>query len=77
MMHTLWGVILFDGLHRNSMVSVIWVVGSHFAASFGTTLIPSSSVSGGCYFSFAINFGVLAGSCGLAFLPLRAAAAGR
>ncbi|KAI8982309.1 gamma-secretase subunit Aph-1 [Mycotypha africana] len=68
LLHLCWMVIAFEGFYELPKVKgwskVVWVVLSHYGASYATTLNSSTTVKYGCVYSIAICIGIIMTSIG-------------
>ncbi|KAI8363132.1 gamma-secretase subunit Aph-1 [Mortierella sp. GBAus27b] len=68
--HCLWMMISFAGFTQRSYVRILWVVVTHYGASY-MTLLNTSSVSSGCVFAIIGNVALLLASLIIVFADLR------
>ncbi|GAA5806653.1 hypothetical protein HPULCUR_012199 [Helicostylum pulchrum] len=74
LMHMAWMMIAFEGFSElpktKGWLKVLWVIVSHYGASFATTL-NSSSVNNGCIYSILISLCIIAISCYIIAMSLK------
>ncbi|KAI9208904.1 gamma-secretase subunit Aph-1 [Polychytrium aggregatum] len=68
-LHIVWSMLAFEGWFRRSWLPFAAVFVSHYGASYSTVLV-SSSISGGCFYTFLILGAVLALDSFFAFRPI-------
>ncbi|CAO3641596.1 unnamed protein product [Cunninghamella blakesleeana] len=67
LLHMAWMTVAFDGYTSKNWIGyikIIWVILSHYGASYGS-LMNSSSISYGCIYAILIDLFILIISCGL------------
>ncbi|KAG2195817.1 hypothetical protein INT47_010027 [Mucor saturninus] len=75
LMHMSWMMISFEGFSElpktKGWLKVIWVIASHYGASFATTLNSSIIVSNGCIYSIIVCLCIIAVSGYIVALSLK------
>ncbi|KAI8081888.1 gamma-secretase subunit Aph-1 [Gilbertella persicaria] len=75
LMHMAWMMVSFDGFSElpkiRGWLKVIWVILSHYGASFATTLNSSTTVNYGCVYSIVICLFIIAVSAWIVFTSLQ------
>ncbi|KAF9905999.1 gamma secretase complex protein [Lobosporangium transversale] len=69
--HCLWMMISFTGFTQRSYARILWVLVSHYGASYLTLLNSSRTVTLGCAYSIICNIALLFASAIIAFTDLR------
>ncbi|TPX70588.1 hypothetical protein SpCBS45565_g01659 [Spizellomyces sp. 'palustris'] len=68
-LHSVWNMVAFDGWYRGQWLPFGFVMISHYAASYGTLLTPSS-IEYGCVIALLIDFVILIVCTTLAVRPI-------
>ncbi|KAI9253492.1 Aph-1 protein-domain-containing protein [Phascolomyces articulosus] len=75
LLHIVWMMVAFEGFSNirkpSGIARVIWVIGSHFGASYATLLNGSETIQYGCVYSIITCIGILSISTALVAYSLK------